>query len=61
MDELYTVDQAAEYLKVSTKTIRRLIKAKKIVASKVGGAWRIKRQDIEIYLNSTKNKMEVSL
>lgn len=61
MDELYTVDQAAEYLKVSTKTVRRLIKAEKLVASKVGGAWRIKVQDIETYLNTTKNKVEVSL
>ena len=61
MDELYTVNQAAEYLKASTKTVRRLIKAEKLVASKVGGVWRIKIQDIVTYLNTTKNKVEVSL
>ena len=61
MDELYTVEQAAEYLKVSTKTVRRLIKANKLLASKVGGSWRIKKIDIENYLNETRNRVEVAL
>ncbi len=61
MDELYTVEQAAIYLKVSTKTIRRLIKNEKIIASKVGGRWRIKKSDIEKYLGQTSNIMEVPL
>ena len=41
-DELYTIVQAAEYLKVCDKTVRRLIKKKLLCASKVGGSWRIK-------------------
>lgn len=61
MDELYTVEQAAIYLKVSTKTIRRLIKSGKIIASKVGGRWRIKNSDIEEYLGQTSNIVEVPL
>lgn len=61
MDELYTVEQAAEYLKVSSKTIRRLIKSEKLLASKVGGAWRIRKNDIENYLDKTRNKTEVAL
>ncbi|MBE5887059.1 MAG: helix-turn-helix domain-containing protein [Lachnospiraceae bacterium] len=61
MDELYTVEQAAIYLKVSTKTIRRLIKNEKIIASKVGGRWRIKKSDIEGYLGQTSNIVEVPL
>ncbi|MDD3049444.1 MAG: helix-turn-helix domain-containing protein [Bacilli bacterium] len=61
MDELYTVEQAAEYLKVSSKTIRRLIKSEKLLASKVGGAWRIRKNDIENYLDETRNKTEVAL
>lgn len=60
MEGLYTVEQVADYLKVSTKTVRRLIKSNKIIASKVGGVWRIKPVDIERYLNTTRNKMEVS-
>ena len=35
-DEIFTVLQAAQYLKVSEKTIRRLIKSKKLTASRVG-------------------------
>ena len=34
-DEIFTVLQAAQYLKVSEKTIRRLIKSKKLTASRV--------------------------
>ncbi len=59
MEGLYTVEQVADYLKVSTKTVRRLIKSNKILASKVGGVWRIKMVDIERYLNATRNTREV--
>lgn len=33
-DELFTVAQAAEYLKVCDKTVRRIIASKELVASK---------------------------
>ncbi len=58
MSEILTVEQTAVYLKVSTKTIRRLIKSEEIVASKVGGCWRIKQVDIEEYLKRKSNIME---
>lgn len=58
MSEMLTVEQTAVYLKVSTKTIRRLIKSEEIVASKVGGCWRIKQVDIEEYLKRKSNIME---
>ena len=35
-DEIFTITQAAHYLKVCDKTVRRLIKANKLTASKVG-------------------------
>lgn len=60
MDELYTVEQAAIYLKVSTKATRRLIKIETIIASIVGGRWEIKN-DIEGYLGRTSNILEVLL
>lgn len=54
--ELYTVSEAAEYLKLSTKTVLRLISDKKILASKVSDrSWRIKGSDIEDYLKDTMN------
>lgn len=55
-DELFTVAQAADYLKVCEKTIRRLIKSNQLTASKVcGRSWRIRKEDIIEYLNKTKN------
>lgn len=58
MNEMLTVEQTANYLKVSTKTIRRLIKGEEILASKVGGCWRIRQLDIEEYLKRKSNIME---
>jgi len=56
-DELLTVSQAAAYLKLSEKTIRRLIKERLLLASKVDGrSWRIKAEDIERYLSINTNQ-----
>lgn len=58
--ELLTVSQTAVYLKLSEKTIRRLINSGKLRASKLGGhSWRIKTSDIEEYLSSTSNLHDV--
>lgn len=57
-DEILTVSQAAEYLQVCDKTILRLIKSKKITASKVGNRWRIKNSDIDKYIRNTANSSD---
>lgn len=55
-DELFTIAQAAAYLKVCDKTIRRMIKSNKITASKIGSrAWRIKKSDIDRYIANNEN------
>ena len=54
-DNVYTVKQVANYLKVCDRTVIRLIHDKKIKASKVGGSWRIKEKDINKYLNTYTN------
>lgn len=60
-DEIYTIAQAAQYLKVCDKTVRRLIKSNKLLASKVGDrSWRIKKADIDDYLSHNTNEMERS-
>lgn len=56
IDEILTVPQTAEYLKVCDKTVRRLIEKKLLISSKVGGSWRIQKKDIDIYLQQTRNK-----
>ena len=55
-DELFTVAQAADYLQVCEKTVRRLIKSNKLTASKIGNrTWRIRKEDIDKYLLNTRN------
>ena len=55
-DTILTVAQAAEYLKVCDKTVRRLITKKELAASKVGKSWRIQKADIDEYLLQNSNK-----
>lgn len=56
-NEIFTIAQTAEYLQVSEKTVRRLIKYGDIVASKVGERnWRIRKKDILDYLSNNSNK-----
>ena len=53
---LLTIEQAAEYLQLSEKTIRRLISDEKIVAYKVGDrSWRIRMSDIDAYIMNNSN------
>ena len=54
-DEILTIYEAAEYLKVSDKTVRRLIANHLLIASRVGNSWRIKQSEIEKYLNNNNN------
>jgi excisionase family DNA binding protein len=47
--KVYTVDEVAERLDVSVKTVRRYIYAGKISASKIGNQWRISEGQLEDY------------
>ena len=58
-DEIFTVAQAAQYLQVCEKTVRRLISSNKLTASRVGTgnrSLRIKKADIDVYLSEHANK-----
>lgn len=54
--EILTINQVADYLKVTERTIYRLAAAKKIPAFKVGGTWRFSRADIDGWIK--KQSME---
>lgn len=59
-DELLTVSQTATYLKLSEKTVRRLISEKKLQASKIGNrSWRVRSCDINSYVESHSNGAEL--
>lgn len=58
-DEIFTVAQAAQYLQVCEKTVRRLISSNKLTASRVGTgnrSLRIKKTDIDAYLSEHTNR-----
>ena len=46
VDHWLRVEEAAELLKVSTRTIYNLIHEKTLPAQRVGNKWRIKRDDV---------------
>ena len=57
MDNLLSLEQAAKILGVEYKTAYRLVRAGKIPAGKVGRVYRIKREDLDAYFESTKQKL----
>lgn len=54
--EIFTIAQTADYLQLSIKTIRRLISDNKIRASKVSDrSWRIRKSDLDAYIQENSN------
>jgi len=53
VERLLNIHQVATWLRVSTKTVRRLLDAKAIRVHRVGGQLRFLRADVETYLAST--------
>ncbi|MSQ24167.1 MAG: DNA-binding protein [Chloroflexi bacterium] len=54
--DLFTPEQAAEYLQVNRETVYRYIRAGKLVASRLGRSYRIPRASIEILLWSGRTR-----
>jgi excisionase family DNA binding protein len=59
--EIFTPDQAAEYLQVDRETIYRYIREGKLVASKLGRTYRIPKNSIDLLLWATRTREDVSL
>jgi excisionase family DNA binding protein len=55
MEELITIQQVANYLKVDRFTVYRLVTQKQIPAFKVGGQWRFKQAMIDSWLMRNSN------
>ncbi|MBI2123812.1 MAG: helix-turn-helix domain-containing protein [Candidatus Wildermuthbacteria bacterium] len=53
-NKLLTIEEAAEILRVSTRTVIRYIQSGKLKASKIG-VWRIKEMDLNEFLEKTSN------
>ena len=48
---LYNIEEAAQLLKVTPRTILQYIYDNKIPAQKIGRRWQIKEEDLKAYLN----------
>lgn len=56
-DEILTIQEIAEYLKLNEKTAYRLASEGKLPGFKVGGSWRFKRVDLEKWIEEQKDKL----
>ena len=59
--EIFTPDQAADYLQVDKETIYRYIRQGKLVASKLGRTYRIPKGSIDLHLWATRTREDISL
>lgn len=53
-DEILTLKEVADYLKLAEKTAYRLAAEGKLPGFKVGGSWRFKREDIYRWIEEKK-------
>ena len=59
--DVLTPDQAADYLQVDRETIYRYVRQGKLVASKLGRAYRIPRRSLELLLWTTRTRQDITL
>jgi excisionase family DNA binding protein len=50
-EDILTIREVAEYLKVTERTLYRLVQEKQIPAFKVGNSWRFRRDDLERWIS----------
>lgn len=55
-DEILTLKEVAEYLKLAEKTAYRFAAEGKLPGFKIGGSWRFKREDIDRWIEEKKNE-----
>lgn len=59
--EILTPEQAADYLQVNRETIYRYIRDGRLVASKLGRAYRIPRSSLDLLLWATRTRDDITL
>ena len=55
-DDILTIKELAEYLKLNEKTAYRLVSEGKIPGFKVGGSWRFQRAEIQNWIKAKSNE-----
>lgn len=51
-EQLMTIGQVADFCRVSNKTIRRWIKAGELPAAQLGNQWRIRPNDLNLFIRA---------
>jgi excisionase family DNA binding protein len=59
--EIFTPEQAANYLQVDKETIYRYIRQGKLVASRLGRKYRIPKGSIDLLLWATRTREDITL
>lgn len=59
--EVFTPEQAAEYLQVNRGTIYRYIRQGKLMASRLGRTYRVSRTSLDLLLWATRTRPDVTL
>ena len=49
-EEILTIREVADYLKVTERTLYRLVQDGEVPGFKVGGSWRFRRGDLERWI-----------
>ena len=49
-EDILTIRDVAQYLKVTEKTVYGLAQKRKILGFKVGGQWRFRREDLDAWI-----------
>ncbi|KKR58932.1 MAG: hypothetical protein UY03_C0026G0003 [Parcubacteria group bacterium GW2011_GWA2_47_64] len=55
MEKIYTLQETADLLKVSTRSVLRYIKSGRLKATKIG-QWRVGESALDEFLNQSKNR-----
>lgn len=57
--DVMTPEQVADYLQLATETVYRLIRQRKLAATRIGRAYRVSREDVESFLAANSTREEV--
>ncbi len=50
-EDILTIREVADYLKITERTLYRLVQDGKLPAFKVGNSWRFRREDLERWIS----------
>jgi excisionase family DNA binding protein len=59
LGDVFTPEQVASYLQLNKDTVYRLIREKRLAATRIGRTYRIPRQDLETFVAANSTRAEV--